>query len=267
MNTNEEIKKIVKEKYSQIAMSPKNKSGCCGNRGSSVDYSVFSEDYKQAGGYMEEADLGLGCGLPVDFAGIKPGNIIVDLGSGAGNDCFVARAETGVTGKVIGVDFSPEMIEKAKGNAAKLRYNNVEFIFGDIENIPLPGNHADVVVSNCVLNLVPDKNKAFSEIFRILKPGGHFSISDVVVVGQLPAETQRSVELYAGCVTGAIDRNDYINKVTKAGFVNIEIQKERQLEISDEVLKNHLDKTTYDEFRASVTGIFSITIYGKKPAN
>ena len=257
----------MKEKYSQIAMAPKQVSGCCSTQDTAVDYSIFSEDYQQAKGYMEEADLGLGCGLPVEFAGIKPGNTIVDLGSGAGNDCFVARAKTGENGKVIGVDFSPEMIEKAKGNAVKMKYDNVEFVFGDIENIPLLENSADVVVSNCVLNLVPDKKRAFSEIFRILKPGGHFSISDVVVMGQLPAKAQRAAELYAGCVTGAIDRNEYLDIVASAGFTNIKIQKERQVDIPDEVLKNHLDEITFNEFRRKVSGIFSINIYGEKPVN
>lgn len=267
MNKNEEIKKIVKEKYSQIAMAPKQTSGCCGTSAPAVDYSVFSEDYRRTKGYMKEADLGLGCGLPVAFAGIKPTDTVVDLGSGAGNDCFVARAETGEKGKVIGLDFSEEMIEKAMSNARKMNYENVEFILGDIEDIPLPGNTADVVVSNCVLNLVPDKQKAFSEIFRILKPGGHFSISDVVVVGQLPEEAKRAAELYSGCVTGAIDKNEYLNIVLSAGFTGVEIQKERQVDIPDAVLREYLDEVTYNDFRNKVSGIFSINIFGVKPVS
>ncbi len=265
MNKNEVIKRIVKEKYSQIAMAPQQVSGCCGASAPAVDYSVYSEDYRQTKGYMKEADLGLGCGLPVGFAGIKPGDTVVDLGSGAGNDCFVARAETGEKGWVIGLDFSEEMIGKARLNAEKMNYANVEFVFGDIEDIPLSDNIADVVVSNCVLNLVPDKKKAFSEIFRIMKPGGHFSISDVVVIGKLPEAAQRAAELYAGCVTGAIDKNEYLTIVLSAGFTSVEIQKERQVEIPDEVLKNYLDETTYNEFRQKVSGIFSINIIVEKP--
>jgi len=265
MNKNEELKRIVREKYSQIAMAPKQVSGCCGTSAPAVDYSVFGEDYRQTKGYMKEADLGLGCGLPVGFAGIKPGDTVVDLGSGAGNDCFVALAETGENGRVIGLDFSEEMIGKARLNAEKMNYENVEFVFGDIEEIPLTDNIADAVVSNCVLNLVPDKKKALSEIYRIMQPGGHFSISDLVIIGKLPEDAQRAAELYAGCVTGAIDKNEYLTKVLSAGFSNVEIQKERQVEIPDEVLKNYLDETTYSEFRPKVSGIFSINIYGEKP--
>lgn len=265
MQTKDEIKKIVKEKYSQIAVAPKSQSGCCSSCGPAVDYSVFSEDYSHTKGYNAEADLGLGCGLPVQFAKIKPGDTVVDLGSGAGNDCFVARSETGESGKVIGLDFSPEMIDKARQNAAKMNYDNVAFHQGDIEDMPLPDGIADVVVSNCVLNLVPDKHKAFSEIFRILKPGGHFSISDVVTLGKLPAKAQKAAELYAGCVTGAITREEYLQIIREKGFIDIEVQKERQVEIPDKVLSSYLDEPTYREFKNQVSGIFSINVFGKKP--
>lgn len=265
MDTNKEIKNIVREKYSQIAMAPKAESGCCASCSPAVDYSVFSEDYSHTEGYNEEADLGLGCGLPVQFAKIKTGDTVIDLGSGAGNDCFVARAEAGANGKVIGIDFSPEMIDKARLNATKMNYNNVEFHQGDIEDMPLSDGIADVVVSNCVLNLVPDKHKAFSEIFRILKPGGHFSISDVVTLGQLPAEAQKAAELYAGCVTGAITREEYLQIIRETGFMDIEVQKERQVDIPDKVLSSYLDESTYKEFKSKVSGIFSINVYAKKP--
>src|SRR3989338_2079512 len=180
------IKQTIKEKYGEIAKQSKeqNESSCCGAGGcSTVDYAVFSENYNQLEGYVPDADLGLGCGLPTAFALIKKGDTVLDLGSGAGNDCFVARALTGETGKVIGVDMTEVMIAKARENAEKLNFNNVEFRLGDVESLPIGGNRIDVVISNCVLNLVPDKEKAFAEMYRVLKPGGHFSVSDVVLKG------------------------------------------------------------------------------------
>src|ERR1017187_5117937 len=206
METSENLKKLGKEKYSEIAGQSKeqNQSSCCGSGSCSTEvYNIMSEDYTKLAGYNPDADLGLGCGLPTEFAQIKKGDTVVDLGSGAGNDCFVARALTGESGKVIGIDMTEAMIDKARENAEKLGFNNVEFRFGDIEKIPVVVNRADVVISNCVLNLVPDKRKAFQEIFRILKPNGHFSISDVVLVGNLPQSLQQASEMYVGCVSGA----------------------------------------------------------------
>lgn len=229
MNTNEEIKEMVKQKYSEIALQDKetNASSCCGAGGCSTEvYNIMSEDYDELNGYNPDADLGLGCGLPTNFAQIKPGQMVVDLGSGAGNDCFVARSEAGETGKVIGIDFTEAMIEKARANAEKLGFNNVEFRKGDIEKIPITANVADVVVSNCVMNLVPNKPKAFSEVFRILKYGGHFSISDVVLSGELPEKIKSAAEMYAGCVAGAIQKDDYLKIIADAGFKNIALQKE-----------------------------------------
>ena len=189
----EELKQIVKEKYGKIADQSKesNESSCCGATGScsTIDYSVMADDYTHLKGYVADANLGLGCGLPTEFAQIKEGDTVIDLGSGAGNDCFIARAIAGEKGKIIGIDFTEKMIEKAKANAAKLSYKNVEFRQGDIENMPVAGNVADVVVSNCVLNLVPNKQQAFTEIFRVLKIAGHFSVSDIVLVGELAYST------------------------------------------------------------------------------
>src|SRR5882757_1233840 len=178
MKTEQELKEIVKLKYSEIALQDKdtNQSSCCGSCGCSTEvYNIMTDDYSSLEGYNPDADLGLGCGLPTQFAQIKKGDTVIDLGSGAGNDCFVARAETGETGQVIGIDFTPAMIDKARANAEKLSFHNVEFRQGDIEKMPVTSNVADVIVSNCVLNLVPDKVAAFKEIFRILKPGAHFS--------------------------------------------------------------------------------------------
>jgi SAM-dependent methyltransferase len=263
------IKQTVKEKYGEIANQSKeqNETSCCGAGScSTVDYAVFSENYQQLEGYVPEADLGLGCGLPTQFALIKQGNTVVDLGSGAGNDCFVARALTGETGKVIGIDMTEAMIEKARINADKLGFNNVEFRYGDIERIPVAACRADVVVSNCVLNLVPDKRKAFQEIFRILKPGGHFSISDVVLVGNLPQSLQQANEMYVGCVSGALQKSEYIRIINESGFVNVKLQKEKPITLPDTILAEYLTPQQAEDYKKSGTGIFSITVYAEKPA-
>jgi SAM-dependent methyltransferase len=269
--TGEQLKEIVKEKYSKIAEQDKglNESSCCGATSgcSTIDYSVMADDYTQLQGYVADADLGLGCGLPTAFAQIKEGDTVVDLGSGAGNDCFVARSITGEKGKVIGVDFTDKMIEKARINADKLNYNNVEFRKGDIENLPLSSNVADVVVSNCVLNLVPDKRQAFAETFRVLKKGGHFSVSDIVLVGELPEGLQKSAEMYAGCVSGAIQKEEYLSIIKEAGFTNITVQKEKRISLPEEILKDYLSPQQIQDFTTSTTGIFSVTVYAEKPNN
>jgi ubiquinone/menaquinone biosynthesis C-methylase UbiE len=214
---------------------------------------------------VEGADLGLGCGLPTEFAKIKEGDVVVDLGSGAGNDCFVARRSTGATGKVIGIDFTPAMIEKARANAEKMGYHNVEFRQGDIEHMPITANSADVVVSNCVLNLVPNKHAVIQDIFRVLKPGGHFSISDVVLVGALPEALRNAAEMYAGCVSGAIQKQVYMELIDANGFENVIIQKEKAIIIPDDILVNYLNPTEIAAFRASQMGIFSVTVFAQKP--
>ena len=266
---NKNIKDVVREKYSRIA-TQNDSSGCgcgcgCSDSENAVDYSVFSDSYEKIEGYNPDADLGLGCGLPTQFAMIKKGDTIVDLGSGAGNDCFVARAESGEKGKVIGVDFSDEMLAKAHQNAAKLGFTNVDFVKGDIEELPLESSIADVVVSNCVLNLVPDKQKAFSQVYRILKPGGHFSISDVVLVGELPQKLREEAEMYAGCVSGAIQKDEYIEVIRNAGFIDIKIQKDKIIEVPDYILLSYLKKDELADFKKSNVGIFSITVFGRKP--
>ncbi len=268
MKNEQELKDIVKEKYTAIAAQPfeQNQASCCGSGCCSTEvYNIMNDDYTQLEGYHSDADLGLGCGLPTQFAKIKPGDTVVDLGSGAGNDCFVARAETGETGKVIGIDFTPAMLEKARENAAKLGYTNVQFREGDIENMPLASNVADVVVSNCVLNLVPNKDGVFKEIYRVLKPGGHFSISDVVLVGQLPEALRKDAEMYAGCVSGAIQKQVYLELISSNGFDHITIQKEKAILIPDDILKNYLNEHELADFKKGTTGIFSITVYAEKP--
>lgn len=270
MENTDTIKELVKQKYSEIALQSKetNLSSCCGAGGCSTEvYSIMSDDYTTLAGYNPDADLGLGCGLPTEFALIKKGDTVIDLGSGAGNDCFVARNATGEDGRVIGVDFTPAMIEKARINAQKLEFYNVEFRQGDIENLPVTANVADVVISNCVLNLVPNKNKVFSEIFRVLKTGGHFSISDVVLIGELPEALRKDAEMYAGCVAGAIQKDEYLDLITSNGFSNITIQKEKQIVIPDDILKNYLSDAEITDFKSGVTGIFSITVFAEKSKN
>lgn len=268
MQTDQELKEIVRKKYSEIALQDKevNQSSCCGAGGCSTEvYNIMTDDYSDLGGYNPDADLGLGCGLPTQFAKIKKGDVIVDLGSGAGNDCFVARTETGETGKIIGIDFTPAMIDKARINAEKLGFNNVEFRQGDIEKMPITSNVADVIISNCVLNLVPNKDGVFKEIFRVLKPGGHFSISDVVLVGNLPDALRKDAEMYAGCVSGAIQKTDYLELIHHNGFQNVIIQKEKPIIIPDDILKNYLKDGEISSFKNGNTGIFSITVFAQKP--
>lgn len=267
METQENIKQLVKEKYSEIAEQSKeqNTSSCCGAGGCSTEvYNIMSEDYTKLAGYNPDADLGLGCGLPTQFAHIKKGDTVIDLGSGAGNDCFVARAAVGQEGKVIGIDMTEIMINKARINADKLNFNNVEFRLGEIENMPIAANKADVIVSNCVLNLVPDKKKSFSEILRVLKPGGHFSISDVVLKGELPENIKKASEMYAGCVAGALQKTDYMNIIHETGFINVKIQKEKPIIIPNDILSKYLSETELKAYKEKGTGIFSITVYGEK---
>lgn len=267
MENNEQIKEMVKQKYSEIALQDQetNASSCCGSGGCSTEvYNVMSDEYDHLDGYDPDADLKLGCGLPTEFAKINKGDFVVDLGSGAGNDCFVARHETGETGKVIGIDFTEAMIEKARINAEKLGYNNVEFRLGDIENMPITANVADVVVSNCVMNLVPDKPKAFSEVHRILKTGGHFSISDIVLTGDLPEKIMNAAEMYAGCVSSAIQKTDYLQIIKDAGFKNITIQAEKPIIIPDDILRNYLNEDEIEAYNSNENIIFSITVYAEK---
>lgn len=269
MQTAEQLKETVREKYAGIALQSKetNQASCCGSGCCSTEvYNIMSDDYSALDGYTADADLGLGCGLPTQFARIKKGDTVVDLGSGAGNDCFVARAATGDNGKVIGIDFTPAMIAQARANAEKMGYNNVEFRQGDIEEMPLTSNRADVVVSNCVLNLVPNKYKVFSEIFRVLKPGGHFSISDIVLQGALPQKWKEVAELYAGCVSGAIQQQVYLEIIQEAGFVNMVIQKEKDIILPDDILAAYLTPAEIQEYKNSNIAIKSITVYAEKPA-
>lgn len=268
MQTENELKELVRQKYSEIALQDKgdNQASCCGAGGCSTEvYNIMTDDYTNLEGYNPDADLGLGCGLPTQFAKIKKGDTVIDLGSGAGNDAFIARKEIGDTGVVIGIDFTPAMINLAKANAEKLSYSNVEFRQGDIENIPVASNIADVIVSNCVLNLVPNKDAVIKEIFRALKPGGHFSISDIVLIGNLPGELRDAAEMYAGCVSGAIQKEVYLELINSNGFTDVTIQKEKPIMIPDDILLKYLSPDEILSFRTGGSGIFSITVFAQKP--
>lgn len=265
------LKELVREKYGEIASQSKqqNETSCCGATASCCGtevYNIMADDYTKLEGYNADADLGLGCGLPTAFAKIKAGDMVIDLGSGAGNDCFVARSAAGEKGKIIGIDFTEKMIERARENAEKLGYNNVEFRQGDIESMPVVSNKADVIVSNCVLNLVPNKHKVFSEVFRVLKPGGHFSISDIVLEGMLPLQLKQAAEMYAGCVAGAIQKKDYLGIIEETGFTNITLQKEKKIIVPDEILLQYLSTPELEQLKKSDLGIYSITVYAEKPA-
>lgn len=268
MKTEQELKELVRQKYSELALQEVGTDmadNCCGTTSCCGDvYNIMADDYTQLDGYNPDADLNLGCGLPTQFAKIKPGDTVIDLGSGAGNDAFIARHETGATGHVIGVDFSEAMIAKARKNVEKLGFNNVEFRQGDIEQMPVSDGVADVIVSNCVLNLVPNKANVFQEIRRVLKPGGHFSISDIVLVDDLPKDLQEAAEMYAGCVSGAIQKEEYLELIRQTGFESIEIQKEKEIIIPDDILLQYIRKNDLAAFQQSKTGIYSITVFARK---
>jgi arsenite methyltransferase len=269
METSDQLKDIVRQKYSEIALQDKddNQASCCGSGCCSIETSnIMTDDYSGLEGYNPDADLGLGCGLPTQFARIKKGDTVIDLGSGAGNDAFIARNETGETGKVIGIDFTPAMIEKARANAEKLNFHNVEFRQGDIEKMPVTTNTVDVMVSNCVLNLVPNKYGVFQEIYRVLKPGGHFSISDIVLVGALPKKIREAAEMYAGCVSGAIQKEAWMELIDSTGFKNTILQKEKPIVLPDDILSQYLTGEEIRTFKQSGAGIYSITVYAEKPA-
>ncbi|MFZ1530251.1 MAG: arsenite methyltransferase [Ferruginibacter sp.] len=271
MQTNDQIKELVREKYAAIAEQglEQNQASCCGATSACCGddvYSIMADDYTKLEGYNADADLGLGCGLPTEYAKMKEGDTVIDLGSGAGNDAFIARKIVGEKGKVMGIDFTEPMIKKARANAEKLGYNNVEFRMGDIEDMPVTSNAANVIVSNCVLNLVPNKHKVFSEIYRVLKPGGHFSISDIVLEGELPSKWRQVAELYAGCVSGAIQKNEYLRIINESGFAGITIQKNKPIIIPDDILRNYLTEAEIAAYKEGNVKISSITVYAEKPA-
>ena len=255
MNTSSEIKEAVRQKYAEIAQGDaavqKAVSSCCGGGecGSAavVDMSLGYDDAARAS-IPEGADLGLGCGTPAGFAALREGMTVLDLGSGAGIDCFVASKHVGPGGKVIGVDMTDAMINKANENKAKVNASNVEFRLGEIESLPVDTGTVDRVISNCVINLVPDKEAAFREIYRVLKKGGSFTVSDIVIDGTVTETERKDASLWAGCISGAIDRKEYLAIINKTGFSDVKVASEKK----------------YDYKLASGAAMFSITISGTK---
>lgn len=271
MKDTAEIKNIVKQKYGEIAKarSESGQPGCCCGPTSCGDPTLgvnFADGYQDLDGYVPEADLSLGCGLPVPYAGIRAGDTVLDLGSGAGNDVFVARAVVGSAGRVIGVDMVPDMVERAKVNATRLGARNVEFHLGEIEDLPIADNEVDVVVSNCVLNLVPDKATAFGEIHRVLKPGGHFCISDIVLEGELPADLADAAIMYTGCVAGAQQKGDYLATIAAAGFTDVEIKTAKEIVLPDDLVFGAVGEGGLANWQAGGVAIRSLTVVGVKPA-
>jgi len=262
MNNQNDLKEKVHEKYTAIAKGEEScciDTGCCGD-----EYSIMAENYDTIKGYEKDADLNLGCGLPTEHANIRDGNIVLDLGSGAGNDCFIARSIVGDKGFVYGLDFTEEMNLRAHKNQQKLGYTNMQFVQGDIEAMPFDDELVDIIVSNCVMNLVPDKRKAYKEVYRVLKAGGHFCISDIVYTGSMPKSFLEQAELYAGCVTGASEKNEYLKIIEETGFKNIEIKKERIIDLPTEILNKHLSSQEVENYNNAVEGLLSVTLYAKK---
>ena len=263
-----QLREIVRQKYAEIAKKSQSGCGisCCGTgEQAEADYSMIGDAYDGISGYIADADLGLGCGLPVEHAGLQTGQTVLDLGSGAGLDVFVARKEVGESGHLIGVDMTAEMIAKARENAEKSGFDNVEFRLGEIEHLPVQSDSIDAVISNCVLNLVPDKQRAFAEIFRVLKPGGHFCISDIVSSRELPDWVKGIAEAYAGCVSGAIPKKDYLSLIQETGFADVVVASERQIDIPAELIARSLTPEQREEAVKNDLYVMSVTVTGVKP--
>lgn len=263
MNDQTAIKEQVRRKYDEIATRGE-RSGCA--CGCSPEVNMIGDAYADVEGYVAEADLGLGCGIPTDLAGLEPGEAVLDLGSGAGLDAFVARSIVGDTGHVIGVDMSDAMLARARENAERMGHPNVEFLKGEIEELPVESDAVDVVISNCVLNLVPDKPRAFAEMYRVLRPGGRFCVSDIVVRGTLPDSVRRSAELYAGCVSGAVSEDYYLDWLREAGFDQVEVARSKQIDVPEQTLLEFASAEEIAEFHRDGGAIVSITVRGNKPA-
>ncbi len=271
MTNADQIKAVVRDRYGAIASS--GGKGCgdqgCGSGASCCDdgeLDMIGGAYASLEGYVADADLGLGCGLPTRHAGIREGEVVLDLGAGAGIDAFVARRMVGERGQVIGVDMTAAMVERARANAAKLGFANVEFRLGEIEDLPVAAGSVDLVISNCVLNLVPDKAAAFAQTFRVLKPGGRFCISDIVASGPLPDGIRKAAALYVGCVAGAWPEADYLAVIRGAGFADLRIVERKPIPLPDAVLAQHLSDAERQSFRASGIELSSVTVLGVKPA-
>lgn len=269
MQDQEEVRALVRERYGAIARGTGDccaPATCgCGAEMAADGLNVIGDAYERVAGRFAEADLNLGCGVPTQHAALKPGEAVLDLGSGAGNDVFIARHEVGPAGRVIGVDMTPDMITRARANARKLGYDNVEFRLGEIEHLPVESNSIDAIISNCVLNLLPDKAPAFVEMFRVLRPGGRFCVSDIVASGELPNAVRQAAGLYVGCIAGALVEAEYFALIEAAGFKDVRIAKAQPVALPDEALSLHMSGEELAAFRASGVQLKSVTVLASKP--
>jgi arsenite methyltransferase len=262
----EEIRARVREAYGAMVRNEAS-GGCCSpRRGGADSLDMIGDAYRSVEGHVAEADLGAGCGVPTEHAAIKAGDTVLDLGAGAGIDAFVARRLVGEDGQVYGVDMTPDMVAKARANAEKIGCRNVQFRLGEIEHVPFERNSIDVVISNCVLNLVPDKATAFAEMFRVLRPGGHFCVSDIVASAPLPDGIRKTATLYVSCVAGAEAEARYLDIIASAGFGDIRIAKSRRIDLPDEALAGILPACEIAALRADDLHVRSVTVIGVKPA-
>lgn len=272
----EEVKKAVRTGYANVALENApccgGSTSCCGGEDPAGDISrKLGYGEEELGSVPEGANLGLGCGNPLAHAALNKGDIVLDLGSGAGFDCFLAARKVGSEGKIIGVDMTPEMIEKARLNALRGEYSNVEFRLAEIEHLPVPDDCVDVVISNCVINLSPEKEQVFREAFRVLKPGGRLMVSDIVLLKEIPEAVRQSMEAYVGCVAGAVMKEDYLAAIGSAGFQEIRVLRENafpaELVISDPVAREVLDAwNASGEDSADPAGsVVSIAVSAVKP--
>lgn len=264
-----DLREAIHSKYAAIARGESSGDGCsgatscCGSGETDPVVDLIGDAYGEVEGYVGDADLSLGCGIPTEHADLEAGQTVIDLGSGAGLDAFVARRIVGGSGHVIGVDFVSEMVKKARANAQKLGVDNVSFVEGNIEDLPLEACTADVVLSNCVFNLVPNKARAFAETYRVLRPGGHFCVSDIVSDEVLPEAIRRSAELYAGCIAGAVEESEYLDLIDATGFVDVVVTERDRIEVPSEVLPDTLSDA--ERNAATEGGLWSITVRGHHP--
>jgi arsenite methyltransferase len=271
----ERIKEIVKSRYAKVALQNipccGTRKSCCGGSAEEIGKKVGYGD-KDLNSVPEGANLGLGCGNPVALASLKEGDVVLDLGSGAGFDAFLAAPRVGTAGKVIGVDMTPEMVDKAKANAVKGGFENVEFRLGEIENLPVSDNEVDIIISNCVINLSPDKKQAFREAFRVLKPGGRLMVSDLVLLKQLPDVVRDSVEAYVGCIAGAVVKDEYLSAINEAGFCDVTVLGEDtypvELAVNDPIVRTIFSDTgIVSDYAKEISGsVASIKIGAVKPS-
>lgn len=269
---NDKVKKIVRENYAGVAR--RQSTSCCGTPSNSTSEKVSKRigySKEELGSVPEGSNMGLGCGNPVALASLKEGEVVLDLGSGGGFDCFLAANRVGANGKVIGVDMTPEMIDKARNNARKSKYKNVEFRLGEIENLPVGDNIADIVISNCVINLSADKERVFKEAFRVLKPGGRIMVSDIVLLKRLPKIIEKNAKAYVGCVSGAMMKDEYLNLITRSGFQNVKVIGESHFSVEiiadDETAKTFVKESHMSAQRKKSLSdsILSVNVSGIKP--